>query len=293
MNVTKTTTTPCVGGTQTPKPPGNSSDFAAVLAAQKAAQTAVANNVTPGSQVKSIYDIPENELNGVLYQVSQACSAINTAGLSKGEIYNRIEAVFVEHLGKDFSEPHILFFAQERNPYMDVTLFFDRMLLQKGVDTGLDSQALMEARGYSGMSEAEIRAAVRGQYPETMTLRECILMAQELATLRLDRYSYGAAFQSRLFSSFPVAARAETRKLYESMLDKPANYESMKASYDAFEADNFTVRDGSFTLTSFLSELLSWFGGEAFYSQDWQDKVFEMLKNIYEKHGTPAFIISE
>ncbi|MCL2083487.1 MAG: hypothetical protein FWH04_09695 [Oscillospiraceae bacterium] len=36
MNVTKTTTTPCVGGTQTPKPPGNSSDFAKVMAEQAA-----------------------------------------------------------------------------------------------------------------------------------------------------------------------------------------------------------------------------------------------------------------
>ncbi|MCL2083577.1 MAG: hypothetical protein FWH04_10160 [Oscillospiraceae bacterium] len=40
MNVTKTTTTPCVGGTQTPKPPGTSSDFAKVMAEQAAAQAA-------------------------------------------------------------------------------------------------------------------------------------------------------------------------------------------------------------------------------------------------------------
>ncbi|MCL2083316.1 MAG: hypothetical protein FWH04_08815 [Oscillospiraceae bacterium] len=267
--------------------------FADVLAAQKAAQTAVANNVTPGSQVKSIYDIPENELNGVLYQVSQACSAINTAGLTKGEIYNRIEAVFVEHFGKDFMEPNILHCLTERTPYMDIPWEFNRELRKHGIDTSCDSVVLMEARGYSGMSEAEIRAAVRSQYPETMTLRECMVMARELWALGLDKHNYANTTKTRISSSFPVEAREETQKLYEAMLDKPANYESMKASYHAFAADNFTVRDGSFTLSSFFSELLSWFGGDMLYNQDWQDKVFEMLKEIYEKHGTPPFITGE
>ncbi|MCL2083485.1 MAG: hypothetical protein FWH04_09685 [Oscillospiraceae bacterium] len=47
MNVTKTTTTPCVGGTQTPKIPGTSAEFAKVMAEQAAGKE-VALEPKPG-----------------------------------------------------------------------------------------------------------------------------------------------------------------------------------------------------------------------------------------------------
>jgi hypothetical protein len=95
------------------------------------------------------------------------------------------------------------------------------------------------------MSNDEIKAAVRELYPEVMTLRQCITMAWELNELGAS-YPYGNGMSKlldRTISAIPNMSEEKCNKIYNLLLDMPADYDQMVQNYDDYRANgaNYTI----------------------------------------------------
>ncbi|MBN7773584.1 hypothetical protein [Clostridium aminobutyricum] len=164
---------------------------------------------------------------------------------------------------------------------------FDSVLHKLGVTYAggnYDPSVLVEAKGYTGMSESEMRSAVRNQYSENMTLKECILMSDELAKLGLETTAYGRTIADRIFSSLSISSgeKANTssggigvKKIFDVMLEIPLNFDSMKKSVESHRSpEGSLVFSYDITLSKgdMFKGLLAWFGGSEVYGIDMSDK---------------------
>jgi hypothetical protein len=195
---------------------------------------------------KSIYDFSYTQLKALMEQALQACDALNTTGMTKGQIYNSIEAIFIQHFGKDFWEPHIIGMQipiSQSDPMRELLesgkaetpmyafARFETELRKHGIDGPYDSGVVIEAR-YSGMTDIEIRTAIRSQYPEEMTLRQCMVMEQELSAVGLEKVRFNVfteIFASivGIDKSLPTAGQEiRMANLFMALLEMPADYET-------------------------------------------------------------------
>jgi hypothetical protein len=272
-------------------------DFA-LLKVQAESAVWQAANQPAAQKVESIYDISPDDLESLLWQASQASAAINTAGLKRGEIYNRIEAVFAEIFGKDFLEPVRLTYSVDRSgPIVAVSyeasLSFDRALRNHGIGGQWESEVLIEARGYAGLTKDEMRKAVRAQYPEVMTLRDSLNMAVELRHLDLENFYYNVAIIDRIMLTLGAGAPfaytlsehereyiwESAEKILKAMLDLPVDFEVMKASYDSWAKSGSSTRFSA-NVNEIYEKLLLWIGGDRMFDTEMKDELIEMLREI-------------
>lgn len=250
-------------------------------------------------KVESIYDVPNAELISRLSEAIDESYSIDTTGMTKAEIYNRIESIFTDHLGKDFLEPAIIYgcgmgtLAPAQNvfpieTYQSIYLDFNNTLYQLGITNETD---IIESRGFTGMSENEMRTAVRNKYPDKMTLKQCIFMSYELGRLGLETTDYGGAAVENIFTTLAISSSenpntstfaVHAKKVFDTMLEMPADFNSMKKSIESYRGS-----DGKFffeynmtpTKDELLKALLSWFGGKALYGTDMADDLMKMLED--------------
>jgi hypothetical protein len=250
--------------------------------------TPAAANTAPKNPA-SVYDIPHSELAAKSAAASKECLDIDTDGLSKAEIYNRIEEVYARHLGKDFLEPHIVYgtigsseLTPEKGAYNGIYHDFDGSLYSKGVDWELEPQVLREAKGYGGMSDNEIREAVLKKYPQNTTLKDCILIDRELTDLGFKPEGSALFAVDRVFTTLGMEWCPQAKKLYDSMLGLPADRQLMKAAQDAF------IKDGYYThptenMEGVFKRILSWFGGDKLCSPELKDTMWLYMDKMMEK----------
>ena len=149
--------------------------------------------VTPPSHPASIHDISHEELKALIRCVQQLVASIDTKGHTIGEIYSTIEAIFKAYFGSDFRDNATILlgtwsyehFFNFSGTQVSLNRMFYNVLSWHGVDSENLAAAVREARGFAGMSDDEIRNAVRAQFPEPMTYRNALLMARELTNLGL------------------------------------------------------------------------------------------------------------
>lgn len=193
---------------------------------------------------ESIYDLPVSEWPDMAWSAGHICWDIDTEGMSPGEIYNAVKSVFEEYLGKDFLEPHYTkeAYGQEESYWgwsaaQVVCSEFDSVLAYCGIGYDDQGAAMREAAGYSGMSNDEIKAAVREKYPEVMTLRECIVMGWELYEMGVTSNNYGAGAESLVanatLNEVSNGVLKDTRKeMYNLLLDYPADFDRIVSNHD-------------------------------------------------------------
>ena len=264
--------------------------------------------VTAQKKAESIYDIPQSELSTRLQQAVTVASNIDTTGLTNGEIYNLVESVFVDYLGKDFLEPFIVYegafntlgLANDSFPinnfYSIYTKFDDVLRNEHNVltpDRLENHKTYIEAKGYVGMSKDEMYAAVRSQYPENMTLKDCILMSHELGKVGLENTAYGRTAVENIFTNIGFASKTpntaasatEAKKIFDAMLDMPASFEDLKSSIEAYRTNEGHLHF-KFDIASSMKELfdilLSCFGGGELYGTNMADKLMEMLEELHK-----------
>lgn len=195
---------------------------------------------------ESIYDVPVSDWLGLCSAARDVCNdKLDLEGLTKGEIYNEIRKVFADYLGKDFLEPHYTksaYGSEEAESGWTIAQHvyscFNATLKANGIEYG-DTSVRREAAGYTGMSNNEIKAAVRERYPEVMTLRQCITMAWELNELGAS-YPYGNGMTmllDRTISAIPNMSEEKCNKIYNTLLDMPADYGQMVQNYDNYRAN--------------------------------------------------------
>ena len=162
-------------------------------------------------------------------------------------------------------------------------------------------QVHIERKGYSGLSELEMREAIRKQYPENMTLKDCLLMSWELGEVGLEKDNVGGSTTTHInymlaYSLYPALPygiganeQAVMKSMYDAMLDKPASYEAMAANVrastgsDGWPYFNYDYNSlSSLPLDILLQHLLSSFGGSGLYSNDMADELMKMLENRQE-----------
>lgn len=258
----------------------------------------------PHEKVESIYDIPDSELDTRLHDAVSACCALDTDGMSRSEIFKRMEAVFTGYLGQDFLEPSIIYrggmgtlAAAEHdfpiNRYQSISMGYHSMLLSLGVTQGddgrYDPSAIIEAKGFGGMSESEMRKAVRSQYSENMTLKDSILMSNELGDLGLETTDYGVAAVDNIFTTLSANSKEDpntpdfakkAKQIFDTMLDMPASFEGIKNTIESDRSPRgnlvFEIQIES-SKDDVLKDLLNWIGGSKLYGMDMADKLLEML----------------
>lgn len=255
---------------------------------------------------KSIWDIPPSEIETEIGNANRACSYIDAEGLTKGEIYNRIESIYKDYLGEDFETQWNLwscamngggpgsqgygFFLAQTN--------FESQLIKFDVGRG-NTEVIREARGYSGMSETEMRAAVREKYPKNMTLKDCILMGQEMWKLGLTDGNTGYCVQHYLKTSLGVnwnppiygpmseadrnAFDSAFKRLYTAMLNMPADFESIEALSEEYNKNGFTFRISE-SMDDLLNKMLSCFGSGV-HSDKILSKLMEILDDMEKNSG--------
>ena len=260
----------------------------------------------PIRKYESIYDIPNADIleDVIGYTRSVILHNIDMSEMTKSEIYNTIESVFKEYLGEDFLEPSIIHggigagdieYAHHLSPYSASSSFYS-MLRDHGITVNhLSPKSLIEAKGYAGMSDSEMRTAVRSKYPETMTLRECILMGRELWQLGVEALDYGYGFvgyiqikmykhsklnpESMITSQINAFDR-EFQKIYEAMLDKPADFETMKKSNDTFNGNRYQTFIKYSNIEAEVDHWLSFCGGNKLYNDEMMSSLHDALKGL-------------
>lgn len=251
-------------------------------------------------KVNSIYDIPSSEIESICKQAYKACASIDKEGMTKAELYNRIESTFKEYLGEDFIDAHYVYgYTEEATAHM----YFGMTLRKLGAySDSIDDrhQIYREAKGYAGMSEAEMRTTVINKYPKDMTLRDCLLMEAELVNLGLETTSYASIARGNFFTTLYVNRGTQvttpdsemvSRKIYEHMLDMPANYEDIKTSIEAFRKSDGRLCFGhnlASSMDEMFAELFSWFGGSV-GGNDVLDKLIDILQEAQENSGLFSF----
>lgn len=245
----------------------------------------------------SIHDLSDADLEEALQAARLACHYLNTDGMTKVEIYNSMESIFKDYLGKDFKEPMLIYGGVENggpqgsrvyNLHM-TEMFLGLEMRAKGVNIHEDPEILKEARGYTGMSETEMRAAVRANYPENMTVKDCILMANELWELDLEDINYGYHIKSHISMTLGIDPQEYSKMegLYNSVLNMPADFDAIKASQEAFEKGGCIIRPTN-SIENAFSSLISWLGSGESAGSDILDQLLAMLCEM-EKEGIIGF----
>ena len=233
---------------------------------------------------KSIYNIPVSEFTGLKERAYNEAIAINTEGLTNGEILNRVRAIFEGHLGEDFEEPAVLSGITQNpdrqgtsNCMYHASQWYRFALTYHNVDNW-DKQDLKEAKGFVGMSNEEIFSAVRDQYPDIMTLRECLLMSRELQHLGVQENNYQRVAMDSIVSALQSSV-SNWREIAIAMLDMPACFEGMKeACYAAPRPCGNLVTVPKHSAKELLDELLYWTGNPGLFSEEIIDALMELLK---------------
>jgi hypothetical protein len=235
----------------------------------------------------SIHDLSQNEIEGARHNAKATVARLDFEGKTMAEKYKEIRSVYENYLGKDFEEPISLFLSDADQMHRVYNSFYDSL---KDNGIGLENTDLRkEAYGYGDMSDDEIRTAMREKYPKNMTFRECLLMSRELDGLNLQdspgNQTYSSAFRTRIM--FALGGwTPTTQKVYNAMMDMPADYEAMKASYaDHVKNDyrNSPIND----MNGVIARLTSITGGDASAYSGIYDMLTEMEQNgdLYFDHG--------
>ena len=185
-------------------------------------------------RVESIKDIPY-EWEARLEMAVRASANLDTRGMTKTEILNRVESAFKHYLGQD-----ALIYAHDWKYEWRIVRSFEDALTAHGIPSGgsshiFDPKTFREARGFIGMSSSDIRAAVRSKFPKVMTLREVFAMNRELIRLGLEEAARGVCFMSahimtalHLNESLTVEER---HRIHAELLGMPADFDAVKASF--------------------------------------------------------------
>jgi hypothetical protein len=201
--------------------------------------------------------------------------------MTKTEIYNEFKTIYGNYLGKDFQDPAMLgYFGVNGNVSNGSYFAFVESLESRGVDLG-DAEVEKEVKGFGGMSDDEIRVALRARYPETMTLKECILMSRELEGMGLDKSEMGGCFAldiKMILNSQLGGFHDAFNKIYGKMLDMPADYDKMMQNFKAFAANKPEDRHIylSDSIDDAFEKILVWVGGDA----DAYSELYDMLKEM-------------
>jgi hypothetical protein len=254
------------------------------------------------NKVKSVYDIPKFEWHPTLQKAMQASEELDTTGMTQAEIVNKVESIFSDYLGKDFLDIYKVYAGVCGGSAYDciigfgvaIHMFFNTTLQRTHDIPFPNSQINIERKGYTGMSEAEMRAAIRKQFPENMTLRDNLLMAWELNAVGLEG-AIGIATSTHIntmlaYSLFPTLPngigsneRFVIKNIYDTMLDQPASFDAMKLNVQSYARSDglwFYHYDynslSSASLSVLLEHLLSSFGGSLYMADD----LMKMLEGI-------------
>jgi hypothetical protein len=196
---------------------------------------------------ESIYDIPVSEL-WIWFEAAEKASDYNIdkTGMTKTELYNSVKSMFEDYLGKDFLEAELTSRGKSHETimtYQRARTTFEMVLEANGFDTEDGSRDMIAARGYTGLSKDEMYAAVRKQYPETMALRECIVMARELANLDVTTtYDYGMAVNQQIFwaiAMYSPEASGNMEEIFGILLDLPADFDTIVSDFEKHQKDMF------------------------------------------------------
>jgi len=256
-------------------------------------------------KVESVYDILQSEWHPTLQKAVRAASEFDTTGMTEAEIYNKVESIFQDYLGKDCLDLYKIYSGYGGgNAFNSITGFgvavhnFFLSTLQRVHDIQAPyHQVNIERKGYAGLSATQMRTAIRSQFPENMTLKDTLLMAWELMEVGLED-AIGPLAVENIFTtmSFGLFGRAwnisesdkfAMKNIYDEMLKQPANFEAMKANIESFRRSDgqffFNYDDvGLFSsLDVLLQQLLDSFGG----SFDMTGSLMEMLENAKNNRG--------
>jgi hypothetical protein len=267
-------------------------------------------------KVESVYDIPQSQWHRTLDKAVQASKEIDTTGMTKAEILNKVESIFADHLGKDSLELYKIYAGFGGGSMYDciigfgvsINMYFGSALSNHEVydiyDTKSYSKIHIEAKGFSGMSEVEMRAAIRSQYPENMTLKDCLLMAWDLNAVGLEE-NVGTLttmhiYMSMAYGLFPPQPygtgpneNAIMKNIFDAMLNRPASFDAMKANVATLKGSDgryFSDFDYNslfqFSLDEMLRFLLGCFGGDGLYDNDMIDELMGLLDKTRSDAGT-------
>jgi hypothetical protein len=239
----------------------------------------------------SIHDLSQNEIKEALHNVKATVARLDFEGKTKVEKYKEIRSVYENYLGKDFEEPAMLFNFREGEDselLTDVALSIGHVTKEYGAD--LTREERKEVEGYGGMSDDEMRDAIRAKYPANMTVKESLLMSLELDGFRLQesqgRDNYTLGIREGIFLSIGgiSSGNPSTRKLYDAMMDLPADYEAMKARYDRHAANGYNTHEQN-DMDGVMKDLTSWTGGNV----SAYEGIYNMLTEM-ERSGDVHFV---
>ena len=252
---------------------------------------------TPPTYPDSFFDVPASERKAMLIKALGTVFDMEKDGLldglTKGEIYNKLKAVFTSYLGEDLFDLATISNGFAFGAWLEpddhefvksAWLEFQRALWRNDFDTTQGSADMIEARGFTGKSEDEMRAAVRAQFPEQMTFREVILMSDELHNLGVGDGIARRVQDTMLFTLnvHPLYVTDQVRELMGALLDMPADYDAMKSAWGAFETNSpygrsFFNPDSKSTEDK-LAKMMSWFGSQV--NQALLAQLREMLNEL-------------
>ncbi len=260
------------------------------------------------ASTKSIYDHTPEQLATLYNEAVEISAALDTDGMTEGEIYNAVESVFAQILGKDFRQGSIcnintthsdeVLDAYRRGEVRfpnNADLYFGRALKEHGLEGTNDASAMMDARGYMGLSDSEIRAAVRNKYPEVMTLRDTLVMTRELFELGLEKYPETFIKNQLMYrtginnvgiqdSNDTFEFIGLTEKLFDTLFDLPADYEVMRNLTYRIAEGGYTYLSEPVTDREGLSDkILSVFSRRDLYSETQLDELYDALGAIFDK----------
>jgi hypothetical protein len=230
---------------------------------------------------KSIYDLsPEQYAKASQDAKEAAYYYVPTEGKTKLEIYNEIHDIYASYLGEDFRAPQLLGWR----------LPMDQGSHEYNIrNSEFDFQSSVEMHGangrYDGMSQDEVRRAIRDQYPKDMTLRDCLMMSQDLHKEGLDNTDIGDSYADEIIGGimFTMGNGDAAKMILQHMLDMPADYDAMKNSFELFEQNDRTTELPT-DMEGVFQRLCSWAG----WDEGAGDGILEMLQEM-EKQGKIAF----
>ena len=248
-----------------------------VKVALTATAEAIESPVPTPTYPDSITDLSPQEMKA---KMIMALQVINDAGMdgelegkTNTEKYNFIKSVFSDFLGKDFLDTHLINMGfkqaldwSEGSHARGVDQVFGelrRALKNFGFDPAPGSADMIEARGLTGMSESEKRAAVRAQFPENMTFRDVMLMTHEFNRVGVE--TFGGVQDAIVIQLGILEWSPLVQSLLDAILDSPADYAAMSAHAHAFHAGVQARTDGirpSHSVSGVMDGILRWFGGQ-------------------------------
>jgi hypothetical protein len=220
----------------------------------------------PPGNPASIYDIPPGDFENLAFHVvPQIISRLDTTGLTNAEIYSKIESIFTAYFGSDFLEASAIMRGAWHSGAHEginwVSTQFSSMLESRGIGQNERAEALKEIMGFKGMSDNEIREAVRARFPSVMTYREVLIMAREFFHLGVDD-GICVGFHVSLGVEMNVRSKMESdsswedydralRAAFDRLLNSPANYNSLLKAAENFNETKTLKHDPQITAKTF------------------------------------------